>query len=67
MVNLANITEDQITPGSKRNPLPFIPAETRRIGWGGYSTVYKEIIVSRHFEYAQDQEHSGRWNEVSGV
>lgn len=65
MTNLAIIIEDQITPNSEANPLPFIPAETQQIGWGGYSTVYKEIIVSRHFAYVQDQGNSTLWNEVS--
>lgn len=65
MAKLAIITEDQITPDSEANPLPFIPAERQRIGFGGYSTVYKEIIISRHFIHVQDQGHSTFWNEVS--
>lgn len=56
---------DQITPESEAYPLPFIYTELQRIGWGGYSTDYKEIPISRHFQYAQNQVHSIRWNEMS--
>ncbi|KAH8702421.1 kinase-like domain-containing protein [Talaromyces proteolyticus] len=63
MSDLAVITEDQIVPHSEASPLPFIPIERQRIGWGGYSTVYKEIIVSRHFAYHQDQGGSILLNE----
>lgn len=54
MADLAIITEGQITKCPEGSRLPFIPTETKRIGGGGYSTVYKEVIASRHFIYDQN-------------
>ncbi|KAL2073458.1 hypothetical protein VTL71DRAFT_10782 [Oculimacula yallundae] len=45
------INESEVSTCPSHMVLPFDASKTTKIGWGGYSTVYKEIIAIHHFKY----------------
>ena len=50
---------------SGRKQMLFEPAATVRIGFGGYSTVYKEVIPAGHFRYKTESNTQIVLNQVS--
>jgi hypothetical protein len=45
------IREGEVLTCPPDQELPFNSSVTAKIGFGGYGTVYKEVIAIRHFQY----------------
>lgn len=59
------IQEGESVECSGRKQMLFEPSATGKIGFGGYSTVYKEVIPAGHFRHKTESNAPIALNQVS--